>query len=162
MLNTTDLVKVADTVNKDKVKYFTTFDRPYLSYAEGDETTTESVELDTVDNGKQTVSVTSPKNSDSKTDSATLLQQAIAYFQADQEKNVSDASKRKDPVLLLLKAADNGLVASLRMEVRNKLVPKTIDVDKAVVKMAQALMQRKPDKYSTLEAAIKAVQDTLL
>lgn len=158
MLNTTDVVKVADSVKKELTKYYKTFVRPYLNFGPKDETVSEAVEVNTVDNGKVTVTLTSPKEKRTSEDASDLLSAAIEYFKVQQEADVTDATKRVDPVYLLLDAANDGLTAKLRMQVRNEIVPKVVDFDKATAKMADALMQRFPGKYKDVAAAVEALR----
>lgn len=166
MLNTTDLVKVADSTKKEQTKYFKTFTRPYLSFGTKDATVEEKSEFETVDNGKQVIVLTSPKEAKTTHEPTELFQQALQYFQSEQDtefasktakglKGYEDKDK-VDPLLILLKHADNGLIASLRMQVRNDLVPKVIDVDKASLKMAEGLVQK--GKFKDIDSALAAVK----
>lgn len=172
MLMTKDVVKVADKVNKDKTKYHKVFDRPYLSFGQSDELDTEESKISTSDNGEVKVTLTSPKEKTSKHSPVELYKSAIEFYRNEQEIRLSTpaangtvpteeekAAKRVDPLLLMIKDADNGLISRLRMDHYNSLVPKEINFDKALVKMAQALQQKFPGKYPELKDAVQKLQE---
>lgn len=154
MLMTTDLVKVADSEKKGKSKYSGTFDRPYLQFGTKDELDTEVSKVEVSDGTTVEYSITSPKEKKTKHGAAELLKEALDYFQATQT-DVKDEDKQ-DPVSILLRYADDGLVSALRMKKRNELIPTEVNEDKAIDKMAAVLIQK--GKYKDMDSARAAVK----
>lgn len=172
MLNTTDLVKVADTTPEGKkaglIKYHGTFTRPYLSRSSDDKLESETVKFKTVDNGEVSVEITYPEVQkddkgkrlalQTKADPTQLLKDAIEYYKTTQENEVQNPQDRVNPVLLLLSDADDGLVSRLRMKRRNELIPAEIDADKALLKQATVMHNSNRAKFPTIEAAVEALK----
>lgn len=162
MIQTQDVVTVKyngqEKDKKDKVQYHGTFSRPYLSFGPEDELETSQKKLDTID-GEKVYDVTFPKNANSKHAPTDLLMAAIEYLEKKQNEDVAgikDDAKRaekekakKDPTLILLQYAENGLANEFRMAKYQELKPTVIDFDKAKMKFAEGMVQQGQAKTVT-------------
>ena len=153
MIQTTDLVQVE--YKDGKPKFHGTFQRPYFTFGPEDELETSVKKIKTQNDGDVEYTLTSPKK-DAKTKytATQLFQQALQYFTAKQELEVSDPAKRVDPLFLILEGSESAETAKARMSRTAELKPK--DMDKAIQACAKNLMAAYPGKFTMEKALDKA------